>query len=259
MKAFASLVGLAFACLAACIATPSALAGPECPSELTCTTVTGPWAQVTGSQYYSGMGGGNYSNPTATGSPYYESSRWSLSCNELNVQPLGVSANGAGSPNYWSFQLAPFETGQSAFTGLLSVYPSVTVYAALIDAPTAGPYAWQAVIGCPVSTKSMRATASPLAPVALPKHRLTLRSREIRVRAGSRMTVRYGCQAGERLEHGAASLGWYTKKPPSRSEMRELSEVHWIENGKLNVRVTSGKHAGDDELVKVQLHADCRR
>jgi hypothetical protein len=265
------VVGLASVAIAATgIAAPSAVAGAECPITA-CTTLLGPWIQATGVQSNCDGCTGLYSTPNfASVGTDRLWSRSVLAC-PGGANPLGGTANVSAGPTNvdtgvgpnWSFEIGNlFGASQPA---LAFGFRGLEMFASFDDAP-APTYSWQEVVGCPtMSSRSTRVTSGVARPTRRPAAASNSSPRTVhRIKITpikpSRVAVEVQrCHAGEHMESGAVSLAWYTKKPPTPAEMRELSESHWIAGNRLYARVVSGPNAGDNETVKVQLHADCMR
>jgi hypothetical protein len=131
------------------------------------------------------------------------------------------------------------------------------MFASFEGAPTAGPYTWQDVLGCLSTTSSHLLEMAPA--LVARRHATIHRVKNSLIHPSRVATELHWCRAGERLINPRVSLQWYTKKPPSVREMRELTEKQWVKGNTLYARVSSGPHVGDNETVKVQLHADCVR
>jgi hypothetical protein len=80
-----------------------------------------------------------------------------------------------------------------------------------------------------------------------------------RLRPGRTRTYSHACRSGERLVRGSAGVGFFEHRPPTARELRQLRVRHALRRGRVRVRVRTGRLVGDDERVRLQIHAVCRR
>lgn len=79
------------------------------------------------------------------------------------------------------------------------------------------------------------------------------------LRPGREATHRHRCRRGERLVHSTTGVGFFKEQPPSARELRDVEVDHRQRRGRAIVTVTTGRRAGDNERVALQIHVTCRR
>jgi hypothetical protein len=57
---------------------------------------------------------------------------------------------------------------------------------------------------------------------------------------------------------GSTGVGFFERRPPTARELRQLDVRDELRRGTVRVRVRTGKLIGDDERVRLQIHAVCR-
>jgi hypothetical protein len=73
------------------------------------------------------------------------------------------------------------------------------------------------------------------------------------------VTFSHRCRPGERFVHSASGVGFFKDQPPSARELRDVKIDHRERHGRAVVRGTTGRRAGDNERVALQIHVTCRR
>jgi hypothetical protein len=77
------------------------------------------------------------------------------------------------------------------------------------------------------------------------------------VKPSRRALYRHRCRRGERLVRSASGVGFFKDNPPSAEELADLTVMHRQRTGRW-VRVVTGASVGDNERVRIQIHAICR-
>lgn len=216
-------------------AAPAALATEECADLPSCTTLAGPWVVVPPEPNV-----GALNQLTAT---------WELSCPGDDFL-IGSDWSGAGDP----FLLTVWIVTTSG-TRLYRDYTGVEWGA---ENDTLRPHSFQPLLGC-------SPTPPPVARAAGRKSSTAGTSRRVRrvtikpLRPNRGHTFSFGCGPRERLVGSTHGIAFYQKRPPSVKEMRQLTATRTHRKGKVRVHVETGRRVGDDEQVRVQIHALCRR
>jgi hypothetical protein len=206
-------------------ASPAAKASTECTGQPRCTTVTGPWVVVP---------------------PISKSLLPSLRSVDC---PAGQGVVGAdfvyADPNTIGLlvNLSLFDPGTGPVFGRASA-GFLAVNVALQK------YSYRPLLGCsPSVTTRARSTARVV------HHRIFTRT----VRPGRATLHLHLCHRGERLVASANGAGFYTRRPPSRRDMAQLAITQRQRGDRITVAVQAGPRVGDNELVSLQVHADCLR
>jgi hypothetical protein len=214
--------------LALTAASP-ALASAECTNTYTgqpianCTTLAGPWVAV----------------PARVGEPP-SIAWWGDNC-PANGRVVGAD---------WR----P-DANRYALTVYVNLFPGKPVYAQgtvglVFGGASAGIGAsFQPLIGCLGG-----ASASAVGQGRSPQRRIVTH----RVRPGRTRTYSHACTSAGRLVGGGAGVGFFERRPPTARELRQLDVRHTLRRGRVRVRVRTGKVVGDDERVRLQIHAVCR-
>jgi hypothetical protein len=79
------------------------------------------------------------------------------------------------------------------------------------------------------------------------------------LRPNREVTFRHGCGRGQRYRHSTSGVGFFQDQPPSARELRDVRVQHRERRGRAIVKVTTGRRAGDDERVALQIHMHCQR
>jgi hypothetical protein len=66
------------------------------------------------------------------------------------------------------------------------------------------------------------------------------------------------CNAGERLLRSGTGVGFFKPQPASARELHDLDVKREERGGRIHVTVRTGSTVGDDEKVRLQIHALCR-
>jgi hypothetical protein len=72
------------------------------------------------------------------------------------------------------------------------------------------------------------------------------------------VTFRHGCRRGQRYLHYTWGVGFDKDQPPSACELRDVRVQHRERRDRAIVKVTTGRRAGDDERVALQIHVHGR-
>ena len=78
------------------------------------------------------------------------------------------------------------------------------------------------------------------------------------VKPGRLAVYRHRCRRGERLVRSALGVGFFEDDPPTPAELADIDVTRTQRNGRIRVRVETGDSVGDDEQVRLQIHAICR-
>jgi hypothetical protein len=78
------------------------------------------------------------------------------------------------------------------------------------------------------------------------------------MRPGRRAVYRHRCRPGEQLVRSASGVGFFEDNPPTAGELADFDLTQTRRNGRIRVRVVTGDSVGDDERVRIQIHALCR-
>jgi hypothetical protein len=209
---------------AALVAAPGASASVECDGVPDCRSVEGPWVAVPSLDDASDV------------------VIWDVRC------PNGTSL--AGSDWVADSTRAGLAVAAEQFPDL-ELYSGVDLaFIGLNQTRTARTF--QPLIGCQNSAGSTRAVAAG-APNG-PTRRIVTRT----VRPERRAVYRHRCPGGERLVRSGSGVGFFEDDSPTARELADLEVTRTQRNGRVRVRVETGDLVGDDERVRIQIHAICR-
>ncbi len=223
MTACRGLFLLLVSCAALAVA-PAASAEVECDGIPRCTTATGPWVSV----------------PTIDDP--WDVVIWDVRCTG------GASAAGSD----W--------VADSTRAGLevaVQQFPSIDLYSGpdldfIGVNQTRTARSFQPLVGCQSNAGSARAGAAG-APNG-DTRRIVTRT----VKPGRLAVYRHRCRRGERLVRSALGVGFFEDDPPTPAELADIDVTRMQRNGRIRVRVETGDSVGDDEQVRLQIHAICR-
>jgi phage FluMu protein Com len=218
---------------AASVAAPSSsAASAECARLSNCETLTGPWVVV----------------PFASdGQP--PDAQWEMYC-----PPGPPYRNVLGTD--WNLNL-PFQI--NVFINQNSGFPIYNDSSSAIFFATNTsnePGSFQPLIGCqinPLSFSARNATAGASAGAQAVNRVATKR-----LGPGRTRTYSHRCQRGEKLLKVETGIAFFKQKPPSAKELNGLLVERENHRNKIRVKVRTGRKAGDNEPVFLQIHALCR-
>ncbi|MBD0281078.1 MAG: hypothetical protein ICV69_02620 [Thermoleophilaceae bacterium] len=222
-------------CSVLALATASpALGSAECRNTYTgqpianCTTLAGPWVAVPALQRTdlppTASWGANCASGAAVGADYRP---------DANQYQLGVSVDlypGAG------------------------VYQNTSGVGFLAINPIPRAASFQPLIGCLGGASAAAVGEGRSTQRRSTQRRITTR----RLRPRRTRTYSHACRSRERLVRGSAGVGFFERRPPTARELRQLDVRHAVRRGRVRVTVRTGKLVGDDERVRLQIHAVCR-
>jgi len=225
MRAGKPLLAAPLVLLAFAVGAPSAQATAECLGAKDCTTVKGPWISVPPPDFnnqYAGMWGMECSNDDIVGSDW-------VSQNPGDLVVALEQYNGA----------SVYNEGP----GVGFVYASNDVY---------GNATFQPLVGCGPQN------ASRSAPTHLKRSPFIRRIKTRRLAPNRTRTFNHRCRGDEKLMRSAHGVGFFQERPPAEDELDDVTVTRREEDGRIRVTVTTGSKAGDDEPVRLQIHAVCR-
>ena len=208
------------------VMAPTAAAEVECEGIANCTSVPNtPWVAVLPPQ-----------------APDTYGATWTVNCPTADVA-VGSDWNVVGNQNKLSVYV------QQGSGVLVYGQPQGAYFLAVNNVTK--PVSFQPLVGCqPLS-------AARAAQVAGPRAVRRIKSRGLR--PDRTRTFTHGCRAGERLVTSGLGVGFFQKGPPSARELRDLEVSREQGRRRVAVRVKTGSRVGDDERVRLQIHAVCRR
>jgi hypothetical protein len=215
------------------VMAPSAAAEVECQNQdgsqiPGCTSVQGPWLQ---------------NQPTPEGDPNEYGVRWFMNCLGGRVV-LGTdwdapsSAVDVQTVFIWQLfhQLLRDNTFGLEFVGVNLTERVLT---------------FMPLVGCGALTTAAKARSAAIQA----KGRRTITHN---LRPNREVTFRHGCGPRQRYLHSTSGVGFFEDQPPSARELREVRVQHRERGGRAIVKVSTGRRAGDDERVALQVHVYCR-
>ncbi len=213
-------------------ATPPAMGEVECAGAQNCVTQAGPWVNV----------------PSQT-QPDQFGAMWGANC--TNGEAVGSDWN--PDPDHNPFDLDVFvEQG----SGIL-IYGQGIGEEFLSVNRTRKAETFQPLIGCQTFSAAAAATqARALASGQAPPVKRRISTHRIKPRRVRTFTRH--CRAGEHLVDSGAGVGFFTARPPSDRELRDLHIRRKEHGNEVRVTVRTGRRVGDNERVQLQLHALCQ-
>jgi hypothetical protein len=204
----------------------TAAAAVECEDIANCTSVPNtPWVAVAPKQEPDDYG-----------------ATWTVNC-PAGSQAVGSDWNAAGNQNNLSVYVQ-----QGSGVLVYGLLPS-EYFLAVNHTPRK--VSFQPLVGCqPINAASAGAAGFGGVVRRVVSHRL---------RPSRIATFTHSCRAGERLVHSGSGVGFFQRRPPSRRELRDVTVSREQGRRLIAVRVKTGPRVGDDERVRLQIHATCRR
>jgi hypothetical protein len=212
------------------VMAPPAAAEVECQDASGCTRVQGPWVQ---------------NKPMGPSDPngYVI---WTMACPSGHVV-FGTDWDAADSTAQHFQSVYIPQPFHMRLTGLLLF----SVEFLGVNHYTEGVLTFMPLIGCVGDPLAARARA---AGILARRHRTFTHN----LRPNREVTFRHGCRRGQRYLHSTSGVGFFKDQLPSARELRDVRVQHRERRGRAIVKVTTGRRAGDDERVALQIHVHCR-
>jgi hypothetical protein len=215
------------------VTAPPAAAEVECrfmdgTSIPGCTSTGGPWVSVP-----------KQSDPNDFGAI------WTMEC------ATGQSVVGTDwdAPSFLQRSLLHIYIRQFSNQGVYGNVPGVD-FLAVNGTPNSRTF--MPVIGCASGPAAAKARVAGF-------RRATQRTVTHNLRPSRTVTFRHKCRRGERLAHSNSAVGFFKEQRPSARELADVMVDHRQRRGRAIVKVATGRRAGDNERVAVQVHVTCRR
>jgi hypothetical protein len=232
MRTLLRLLPLVTLLVVAGVTAPPAAAEVECQFQdgtpiPGCTSSEGPWVSV----------------PKETVANTY-GAIWTASC------PTGSDMVGTdwNAPTFTQMSLLHIYIRQASNQGIYGLVSGTDFLA--VNGHTEA-LSFQPLLGC-TANNAARARSSGFS-------RATQRTVTHNLRPSRMVTFRHRCRRAEQLAHSASAVGFFKEQPPSARELRDVKIVHRQRRGRAIVQVTTGRRAGDNERVALQVHVTCRQ
>jgi hypothetical protein len=227
------LILVAAGALVALAAPGAAQAEVECKDQndqpiAGCVTFEGPWVSVPEPQTYGQVG-----------------ATWNANCPQSGANAVGSDWN---SPNPYAIDV--FVQQISGTT----VYEDALNVSFLATHSSGRAQTFQPLIGCQPPGNSLSAGGASAAAKRGSKPVRRVATKTLRPNRLHRFT--HGCGKKKLLGSGSG-VGFFQKRPPSVKELSDLRVRRSESGGKVRVRVKTGQLVGDDEKVRIQIHAVC--